>query len=101
LLPSLASPEWRRRWPSAGGDPGLEEVARHVRAHLASFRIALPHEAQALRRGFEARLLALFRRHPVQPASAFAWLAVAALDLERMRGEIERRIAFPEARIAS
>ena len=40
-------------------------------------------------------------RHPVQAAAAFAWLALAALDLERLRGEIERRIAFPAARIAA
>ena len=101
LLPSLAHPEWRRRWPDGDDDPGLEEVAKLVAGHLARFRIALPHEAQALRRGFEERLLALFRRRPVQPAAAFAWLALAALDLERLRGEIERRIAFPAARIAA
>jgi len=101
LLPSLALPGWRRRWPAGEDDPGLEELARLFADHLARFRIARPHEANALRRGFEARLLALFRRRPVQAAAAFAWLALAALDLERLRGEIERRIAFPQARIAA
>jgi hypothetical protein len=101
LLPSLASPEWRRRWPDGGDDPGLEELAKLVADHLARFRIALPHEANALRRRFEERLLALLRRRPVQAAAAFAWLSLAALDLERLRGEIERRIAFPAARIAA
>ena len=72
-----------------------------IARHLARFRIAQPHEANSLRRGFEQRLLAFFRRHPVQPSAAFAWLALAALDLERLRGEIERRLAFPEARIAA
>ena len=86
---------------SAEGDEGLEELAKLFADHLAHFRIALPHEASALRRGFEARLLALLRRRPVQAAAAFAWLALAALDLERLRGEIERRIAFPAARIAA
>jgi hypothetical protein len=100
LLPSLAHPAWRRRWPG-GSDAGLEELARRVGGHLARFRIAAPHEANALRRGFEERLLAIFRRRPVQAAAAFAWLAIAALDLERLRGEIERRLAFPEARIAA
>lgn len=101
LLPSLAHPGWRRRWPAGSDEPGLEELAKLFADHLARFRIALPHEASALRRGFEARLLALMRRHPVQAAAAFAWLALAALDLERLRGEIERRIAFPAARIAA
>ena len=101
LLPSLAHPEWRRRCPAGEDDPGLDELARLFADHLARFRIALPHEANALRCAFEARLLAAFRRHPVQAAAAFAWLALAALDLERLRGEIERRIAFPAARIAA
>lgn len=101
LLPSLASREWRKRWPGQGDDPGLDELAKVFDHHLARFRIAPPHEANALRRGFEARLISFFRHHPVQPAAAFAWLALAALDLERMRGEIERRIAFPAARIAA
>ena len=101
LLPSLADPAWRARWPAGTDEPGLDELARHFAGHLARFRIALPHEANALRRGFEARLLAHFRRHPVQAAAAFAWLAIAALDLERLRGEIERRLAFPAARIAA
>jgi hypothetical protein len=101
LLPSLAHPEWRRRWPAGTGDPGLADLARRVDAHLARFRIAQPHEATGLRRAFEDGLLAFFRRHPVAPSAAFAWLALAALDLERLRGEIERRLAFPEARIAA
>lgn len=101
LLPSLGHPGWRRRWPEGADDPGLEELAKRVAGHLARFRIALPHEANALRRGFEQELLAFFRRHPVEACAAFAWLALAALDLERLRGEIERRLAFPEARIAA
>jgi hypothetical protein len=101
LLPSLGTSGWRSRWPAGHDDPGLEELAAVIAGHLARFRIALPHEANALRRGFEQRLLAFFRRHPVQPCAAFAWLALAALDLERLRGEIERRLAFPEARIAA
>jgi hypothetical protein len=102
LLPSLGHPGWRRRWPAGvDDDPALHELSRMVADHLARFRIAMPHEANALRRGFEARLLAFFRRHPVQAAAAFAWLAIAALDLERLRGEVERRLAFPGARMAA
>lgn len=101
LLPTLGHPGWRARWPAGADDPGLADLARLVARHRARFRIAAPHEATALRHGFEARLLALFRRQPMQASAAFAWLALAALDLERLRGEIERRLAFPEARIAA
>ena len=101
LLPSLGHPAWRRRWPDGADDAGLAGLAKLFAGHLARFRVAMPHEAQAMRLAFGDRLLAHFRRSPVQPSAAFAWLAIAALDLERLRGEIERRIAFPEARIAA
>ena len=99
--PPSATPDGASAGPQARTTPALDELAQLVAGHLARFRIALPHEASALRRAFEARLLAFFRRHPVQAAAAFAWLALAALDLERLRGEIERRLAFPAARIAA
>lgn len=102
LLPSLALPGWRRRWPAGyANDPALMGLVRLFAAHLARFRDAAHHEAPALRAAFAARLAFLFRRHPLEPAGAFAWLALAALDLERLRGELARRVAFPEARIAA
>jgi hypothetical protein len=102
LLPTLGHADWRKRWPDeARDDPDLGALAHLFTLHLARFRKAAPHEAAGLRRRFEERLLAVMRRHPMQPVAAFAWLAICALDLERLRGEIERRIAFPEARIAA
>lgn len=102
LLPTLGHPEWRRRWPSgAHGDPSLTALALLFTKHLARFRMAAVHEAPALKREFQTRLLATMRQHPMEPVAAFAWLAIGALDLERLRGELERRIAFPEARIAT
>jgi len=35
------------------------------------------------------------RRAMLDPAAAFAYLALIALDLERLRGELLRRAAFP------
>ncbi len=101
LLPSLSLPAWRRLWPEGARDPELAELARLFATHRARFRDAAPHEALALRRGFEARLLAFFRRHAVRAGAAFAWLSLAALDLERFRGEVARRLAFPGARMAT
>jgi hypothetical protein len=59
------------------------------------------HEAVPLRRDLEARFVACFRRHPLEPAAAFAWLGLCALDLERLRGELARRLAFPRARLVA
>lgn len=102
LLPSLALQAWRRRWPAdAEGDPALMTLAQLFATHLERFRHAAPHEAVPLRAGFASRLALLLRRHPLEPTGAFAWLALHALDLERLRGELARRVAFPEARIAA
>jgi hypothetical protein len=102
LLPSLGHAGWRRHWPAqARNDPALAALAQLFARHLARFRLAAPHEAPGLRGDFHDRLLAAIRHHPMQPVAAFAWLAIAALDLERLRGELARRIAFPGARIAA
>ena len=102
LLPSLGHPGWRRHWPQqAHRDPALAALTQLFTRHLARFRLAAPHEAAGLRRDFHDRLFAIIRHHPMQPVAAFAWLAIAALDLERLRGELARRIAFPGARIAA
>lgn len=94
--------EWERRLPPAAlGDTALAGLVRDVGRHLARFRAAVAHEAPQLRRDLEARFVACFRRHPLEPAAAFAWLGLIALDLERLRGELERRLAFPRARLVT
>jgi hypothetical protein len=89
--------EWRRRLPThAGDDPTLlDELARVLQRHLAAFRDPAVHDGWPLRRALEARLTLLFRRAMLDPAVAFVFLALAALDLERLRGELVRRAAFP------
>jgi hypothetical protein len=47
------------------------------------------------------RLVRLFRRSALDPAAAFIYLAVACLDLERLRGELLRRAIFPTFRMAA
>jgi hypothetical protein len=95
---------WYAEWehhlpPAAPGGAALAGLMRDVDRHLARFRTAAVHEATPLRRGLEARFVACFRRHPLEPAAAFAWLGIRALDLERLRGELARRVAFPRARL--
>lgn len=111
LAHGMADPErlhdlWQQHWlrlrPGHAGDPGpLMTLARLLGTHFRVFPGTLPHQASQLRRQLEARLVALFRHQPLDPAAVFSWVALTALDLERGRGELARRLAFPAARIAA
>jgi hypothetical protein len=89
--------EWRRRIPASqrAGNAIMDEASRALNAHLAAFRDRTVCDGWPLRRTLQARLSLLFRRAIVDPSAAFIFLALAALDLERLRGEILRRVVFP------
>jgi hypothetical protein len=84
---------WRSLWPPASADvtDALALVARTVEDHVRRFGTLAVDEAQPARQALAARLATLLRRFPAQPAALFAYLAVFALDLERLRGEFVRR----------
>ena len=48
------------------------------------------------KRQLQARLILLLRRTLAEPATAFIYLALSALEFERVRGELLRRAAFPQ-----
>ena len=89
--------EWRRRSSHAGGgDPALREAfVQALRLHFAAFRDPSVRDGWTLRRALQARLALLFRRATADPVAAFIFLALMALDLERLRAELLRRAAFP------
>jgi hypothetical protein len=89
--------EWKRRTPQRSqGDGALHEmVGRALASHLAALRDPSLHTGTALRRALQTRLESLFRRAMLDPAGAFVFIALTALDLERFRGELLRRAAFP------
>jgi hypothetical protein len=96
--------EWHRRRPQrADGEDRerepLDQLAATLGRHLGSFRDPLLTDGWPLRRALQAELVLLFRRAMLDPAAAFAFLALAALDLERLRGELLRRAAFPGVRL--
>jgi hypothetical protein len=94
--------EWQRLLPpEALEDTALATLAHDLERHLEHFQDAGSHEAPQMRDELEARLLATFRRNPLESAAVFAWLGLTALDLERLRGELARRIAFPRARLVT
>jgi hypothetical protein len=112
LLPAWADPdrfltvwsaEWVRRLPrgSLGATPLLERLATGLEQHLAAFGGATPSDGWALRRALQLRVASLFRRAMLDPTAAFAFLALTALDIERLRGELVRRAAFPRSPLAA
>lgn len=84
---------WRRLWPAH--DPGRAPLESLLRA-TAQQRDALARladgaqSAEALR-GLERRFQLGFRRNPLSPAAAVAYLGLLALDLRRLRGALATR----------
>lgn len=111
LAPALTDPpglgrawaaEFMRRLPAAARRSGELGPLQHLLDdYLGRSGLTAGREALRLRRHFEARLVALFRRHPLDPLAAFAWLGLAALDLDRLRGELVLRLALPHRSFAS
>jgi hypothetical protein len=88
--------EWWRRVPrSHRAEPGaIADYARLLVADRAARRDASTSDGLPARRALAARLAALYRRATLDPAAAFVFLALSALDVERLRGELLRRAIF-------
>jgi hypothetical protein len=91
--------EWRRRWPAESSEvvAGLDQVAQMLRTHVLRFGTLPLSEASNARQSLAARLTAHVRRAALQPSALFAYLALFALDLERLRGEFVLRARAPTA----
>jgi len=90
---------WMELWPDAG-----EEERASVRAVLSCVEQELKSSLQpstvrgALQRiALEQRFRHLLRISTLLPAAAFAYLAIAALDVERLRAGLLNRALFPGA----
>ena len=85
--------EWRRLWPPIDdeGRSLLDGVVEHVRSHLLRFPALAVDDAAGARQALGARLATAVRRSASQPAALFAYLALFAVDLERLRGEFVLR----------
>ena len=89
--------EWSRRIPQradASGAP-LAECGRLLAEQRATLMVSSVADGMLVRRTLVVRLSALYRRATLDPAAAFVFLALSALDLERLRGELMRRAIFP------
>lgn len=87
---------WRRCLPRAGaGSAAHARLVALLQEHAAAFGAPQVADGWALRRALQRRLTMLLRRALVDPATAFIYLALSALEFERLRGELLRRVAFP------
>ncbi len=96
-LPLAWCTHWRRLWPrrAFADDEALERLARLLRDEAAAFASAGPGSGRARRDALRERLRPWLRGAMLEPAGVFAQLALTALDLERLRGELLRRAWFP------
>ncbi len=88
--------EWEHRLPRPlHTDDNLRTVVALLQAHGNAFAAAPAGPGTLLRRALQASLAPWLRRAAAEPAAAFVHLALCALDLERLRGELLRRALFP------
>ena len=88
---------WQKLWPEQkpSANATLLALLQTLQEHRDQFLHAGAAQAWPLRTMLTKRLSILFRRHSYQPATAFIHLALVALDMERLRGDIIQRRLFP------
>jgi len=94
---------WSRRWMALWPDTGEEErnailgVVRCIERDLEGPPPSSAERGAPQRTILQQRLRHLLRGSTLQPAAAFAYLAIAALDLERLRAGLLTRALFHRA----
>jgi len=95
------SRHWHRLWPHEGTDAaGVAAVEQAVADHFATLRLPATRGSVPSRGHLEQRLRRLLRRSRGRPAAAFAYLTVAGIHMERLRGKLARLIHFHPAEAA-
>jgi len=88
------SDHWQHQWPGpARLEVAMEQLGRLLLQHIRSQDSAGTSTRQR-RQVLVSRLNGVFRRFSFQPAAAFAHLALVALDLEQLRGDLLSRKLF-------
>jgi len=97
------SQHWRELWPADGAAAAaLDAVLRETEIHRQRLA-SLPSEARSAdaTQTFVRRLRLFFRRNPLSPAAAVAYLGLLAVDLRRLRGLLAVRAVREQAVAAS
>lgn len=97
-LPDVWLEQWRGLWPPMGRAQreALEQLVQLMRPHLRGFAQLPAERAWEARRALQQRLQRLFRAAAFGPAAAFIYLALVALDLERLRAALVGRALYPQ-----
>lgn len=86
---------WQRKWPHAPRlTPGLHTLGQILLTHLRAQQSGSGTSTRRQRETLMPVLQGAFRRYAFQPAAAGAHLALIALDLEKLRGDLVRRVLF-------
>jgi hypothetical protein len=95
--------ELSQRVPRSAREAGspIADCAHLLLAHRSALADPTIKDGILLRRVLVSRLSALYRRATLDPAAAFIFLALSALDMERLRGELLRRAIFPRLGLAA
>jgi hypothetical protein len=83
---------WRALWPESSHHVrALDLIVRDVALLDVKLREAVGGDSRELQRALSLRLLRTFRRHPLSPAAAVAYLGLEGLALLGLRGGVMRR----------
>lgn len=95
-LTGVWTAQWRRRWPSCSREAvhALDDFVALLMAHTEAFRQTAPESGWRLRGELRERLRLRFHQYPLQPVVPFIYLALSALDLERLRAALVSRALF-------
>ena len=89
---------WQRQWPGPVRlKAAMEQLGRLLLRHIRS-QDSTGTSTRQRREVLVSGLNGVFRRFSFQPAAAFAHLALVALDLEQLRGDLLSRKLFAGAR---
>ena len=102
-LPARWYAHWRSLWPQGSAERrALTTLTETIKAHIARLDRAGPQDVNAsYRRDLAQKVTRMFRRHAGTPVAVFCHLALVALDLERLRGDLVRRALFEPAKEAA
>ena len=88
---------WQRQWPGHTRlHAGMTRLGSLFQAHIKMLSAHHRGNTAQQREALTAQLQAVFRRYSFQPAAACAHLALVALDLEQLRGELVSRALFAD-----
>jgi hypothetical protein len=84
---------WRGLWPDdPGATRGLQKIVHRIRDADHALRTAPAHSAaETLLDHLSQQLVRVFRRHPLSPAAAVAYLGLDAIALMGLRGAVVAR----------